>query len=180
MSVVLTPIALLLVIYANASAYSAANWTRLTEPDGASYHPMWEWVLMLELGGNLALLGASLPVLLLFFQRRSSLPRVYIGVLVASLLLQFVQVWGTFVLPDVAVEESTEAIHGAIRSLFALLIWGSYFRVSERVRSTFTQRLRGSTLQITGPDRRPEHLSASDSGAAGAAPSVLPSASGSS
>lgn len=144
---VLTPIALLVLILASASAYSVPTWTSLTDPDGAGYHPMWEWVLLLELGGNLALLVASVPVLLLFFQRRTSLPHAYIGVLVGSLLIQVFQIWTAFVLPDMEVKDRTEAITAAVRVLISLLIWGSYFRVSERVRSTFTHRLRGGGLE---------------------------------
>jgi len=141
LGVLMTPFALLFLIYASLPAYSASRWFELTDPAGDSYHPMWVWSLGVELGGNLLMLGVSVVLLLLFFRRRSSLPRVYVGVLVASLALQVFDTATVFALPDLSRAIRSQSMRDSVGAIFSLLIWGSYFRLSERVRSTFTRRL---------------------------------------
>ncbi len=137
LGVVVVPIRLLLDITKLLPSYAADTWAQLTTVGASAYHALWAPVLLFELAANLGHLVFSLLLLVMFFQKRRGVPRLYIVLLVASVAIQFI---------DFALAQMIPAAAGAItskewgelgRGVFAAAIWGSYFHVSERVKATF-------------------------------------------
>jgi len=75
-------------MWGTLATYNADTWARLTLPGSESYNPWWAPFLLTELACNIALTVFWVLLPLLFFRRRSSLPRFYIAVRGASLLVR--------------------------------------------------------------------------------------------
>lgn len=140
--VVLMPFHAMSGLYQLLPALGSENWSRLTSFGSADYHALWAPLLLFELGVTLAQLVAGVLLIILLFKRRSSTPRVYIAVLAASFLAMVVDVFAATQVPGAEAAVSGEDITSITRTLFALLLWGTYFLVSKRVRSTFIRRWR--------------------------------------
>ena len=90
----------------------------------------------------------SVLVLIQFIKRRSSLPLLYILMLVFS----FLTTLGEYLLYDPLSEyliydsSGTEMANMAGRTFFALVIWAPYFSISKRVKTTFTRRYKKSEI----------------------------------
>ncbi len=84
------------------------------------------------------LLPTSILLLVLLFQRRTSLPWVYIGVAALALAVDLVLLGMEAGLDDLATEDGREsAIPGQV---IRLLLWGWYMLASQRVKATFVCR----------------------------------------
>lgn len=135
--VVVAPIRLLLEMTQLMPSYAADTWAQLTIVGASAYHAMWAPLLLFELAANLGLLVFSLLLLVMFFQKRRGVPRLYITVLVASVAVQFIDM-GLAQLIPAAAEGVTHKEWGELaRGVLAAAVWGSYFHVSERVKATF-------------------------------------------
>lgn len=121
-------------------ALASDNWARLTTFGNADYHALWAPLLLFELGVNLAQLVAGVLLIILFFKRRSSTPRVYVAVLAASFLALVADVLAATQVPGAEAKLSAEDITNITRTLTSLALWGTYFLVSKRVKSTFVRR----------------------------------------
>ncbi len=123
--------------------YAAESWARLTTPGGAAYHALWAPALYVELLLYMAQILYILLLVLLFFQRRSSLPRLWIAGLVVFPLLWGLSTWLGLSIPAVRQETNTaDTIKEFLRAAATALVWGLYFLRSARVRATFTRRRR--------------------------------------
>jgi hypothetical protein len=149
LGLLLLPFAILFLLAVSAENYFGAQWGELTRMGGASYHPLWAPALLLELTGMLAQLVFGLLLLTLLLKKRSSLPRLYIGYMITITLVSL----GLFLilgqLPIEQVEVRKEATQDLMSSVGELILWGIYFSVSVRVKSTF--RVRRQANQ-TGPE----------------------------
>ena len=135
--VVALPLRILVDLGKTMPSFAAESWAVLTTAGSAAYHPMWAPVLLFELGTNLAQFVFSLLLLLVFFKKRRSAPFLYIGVLGASLLLHATDLVLAGTIPAAAAEIGPKDWSDLARFAAALAIWGSYFRVSKRVKATF-------------------------------------------
>ena len=140
--IVLMPFLAMSGLFQLLPTLASDNWSRLTSFGSTDYHALWAPLLLFELGVNLAQLVAGILLIVLFFKRRSSTPRVYIAVLAASLLALVVDVFAATQVPGADATVSAKDITGILRTLVALSLWGTYFLVSKRVRSTFVRRWR--------------------------------------
>ena len=122
-----------------ASVYMVDNWEALTSSQSSSYHPLWAPYLIFSLLGNFTLFVFSILLLVLFFQRRRVVPKMYIIFMVTALIIGAIDLAGTKVLPDVEESARRDAAKQVSRSVIALAIWGSYFLVSRRVKATFVR-----------------------------------------
>jgi len=138
--IVAGPLHMLYDLWGTLPAYSADTWARLTLPGSDAYSPWWAPFLLTELGCNIVLcvFWGLLPVL--FFRRRSSLPRFYIAVLAASLLVRLVD---DFAASAMSAENPVDPKELAIflRDVLSSGLWSWYFLVSRRVAATFVRRL---------------------------------------
>lgn len=121
-------------------AFAADNWARLTVHGGADYHPLWAPALLFDLVLIIAQLVGAALVLVLFFHKRRSTPRVYIAFVLLSLAGATAGTLGLTVLPDSA-PSSKDWIELA-RTAVAAAIWCPYWLLSKRVRATFTRAWR--------------------------------------
>lgn len=138
--------------------FTVGNWTRLTDPESADYHPLWSSALLGELVLNLALLAGSAVLLALMLRRRTSVPRCYIGWILLA--------WAA-ALFEAGVTTQIEAMRDAwgpknwgrlAGAFISGVVWMSYFGLSQRVRATFVRRRKPD---LTGPEPPAEqHLSA--------------------
>ncbi|RZL11734.1 MAG: DUF3857 domain-containing protein [Rubrivivax sp.] len=146
LGVVLAPFRLVQAIAEILPSYAAGPWAALTTPGTAAYHPLWAPVLLFEMGMNLALLVCSLLLLVLFFRKRSSAPRLYIGFMglsIVVLLTDYCLVQSmSLAQHQVSAKEWSELGRNSLWGL----IWMAYFLKSERVKKTFVNTWRPAVL----------------------------------
>lgn len=134
--VVAFPVMTLKFLIDTGPSFALDVWTNLTVAGNAGYHPLWAPALLFELSANLALLVFSTLLVILFFQKRRNVPRIYIGISVLGICISLGDLLLTSNIPAAA-EFGNDEWRELGKSIFRLLVWGSYFLVSRRVKSTF-------------------------------------------
>lgn len=115
------------------------TWVALTTPGEEAYHPLWQPALLAELALAAIFLVYSILLLVLFFKKKYTLPRL----MVYFYLFNFVAGAGLYLLfrgiPAMDEEVLSEyGSHVGRAGVFGLL-WGAYFLRSKRVKATFTR-----------------------------------------
>lgn len=139
--VLLAPLRIGSALLNNLSLYAVDTWSALTTWGSAQYHAMWAPVLLFELASNVALVVFGLLLAVLFYQRRSSLPKVYIGFMSTMLALMVIDLALLQCLPEAAQAAGRQGATTLAHSLVWAVIWGRYFMVSQRVKATFVRGL---------------------------------------
>ena len=91
----------------------------------------------LLLVANILLFTAWVVTTVFLFQHKRAFPKLYIGLVAATLILNFgtvflaVQYFGQSLEPD--------DIKATVQPVMSLVIWGPYMLVSKRVKNTFTK-----------------------------------------
>jgi transglutaminase-like putative cysteine protease len=117
-------------------------WSRLTVAGGAHYSVWWAPTLLLELAANVLMLVFSVLVALLFFRKRSSLPRAWIAFAGVSITLRMLDAWAASAMPEVSNTSTSLAENVTlVRDAVSAALWAWYFVVSARVSATFVERL---------------------------------------
>jgi hypothetical protein len=138
--VVSTPIRMLvsaLPVY--WSIFTDGTWQAITSKSSEFYNPYFARLVVGEVIVNLILFGLSICLIYLFFKKHHRFPRLYIYMLIGSLLFVFLDAWlVSKVFPGIPFFDAEMALPlwGA---LFGALIWVPYMLVSERVRLTFVE-----------------------------------------
>lgn len=145
--VTLQPVRILIDFSQTLSAYSTDTWAALTTPGGQSYHPAWAPLLLGELGFNLAMIVFSLLLVIMFYQKRRIVPRFYISLAIAGILIQLVDLTAAEQMPITMDQDHSKDWKKLFRSVLQAMIWGSYFLVSKRVKSTFLETCPASRRQ---------------------------------
>ena len=127
---------LALTLIGNTSVWASDRWAALTTYGNANYDAMWAPCLLFELIAILGLLVFSVLLAVLFFQRRRSLPIVYVAFLIAGLGENIVEQVLLSLLP-IASSDHSKVLEGLTRTAVGSVIWISYFLNSKRVKSTF-------------------------------------------
>jgi hypothetical protein len=104
-------------------------------PQGESCHPLYAPRLMVELLGNILLLGLSVLALGLFFTKRRTFPNVFIALAVSNAAFLILDDVGCALIP--ALKASAGNHKEAIRAVFYAIIWSAYMVKSQRVKATF-------------------------------------------
>lgn len=125
-----------------ANAMSIDKWSVLTTYGSSTYNVWWAPMLLFELAVNSVQFVFSLLLLVLFFQRRSSFPRVAILLLLVALVLQAGDLMLASLLPTIKTkpEDIAQTVHVAI----GVTVWAAYLLRSRRVKATFVKRYRVS------------------------------------
>jgi hypothetical protein len=135
--IVVNPIRLLLPIGKLIPILFEGKWKILTTPGTTAYHPMWAPSIIFELVGNIAFLVFSIVLAILFFQKRSVLPKVITTFLLLSLAFVVVDFLLANSIPVVASQGNQGPLGEIVRSIIVCLIWVPYFQISKRVKGTF-------------------------------------------
>jgi len=154
------PIRLLAEMVDQMPVFALSTWNSLTTPGAASYHPAWAPLLLGELALNITQLAASLLLIVLYLNRRSSFPRVAIAFIVGTLVLFYLDTLAYAAVTGEGLEPEfkREIGFGVVRSA----VWIAYLVSSVRVRKTF---VRGAERAVSDaivdlPDEGPELPSA--------------------
>lgn len=115
----------------------AGVWEQITTPGTELYHSLLGPLMIFEAIGNVAILIASLVLVVLFFTKSRHLPRLIIIVMLAGVLFQFAVQTVAEYIPATASSGDITEFKGLVQSIFACLIWVPYFLVSVRVKNTF-------------------------------------------
>lgn len=118
--------------------FNLAGWIELTTPGKSSYHPMWAPCIIFELIFKLGFVAFVILLLVLFKERRSSFPGLYILLLAANIVFMLFELFITYKMPKVdANDTSSEILNGFVRSIISGAIWIPYMLKSWRVKETF-------------------------------------------
>lgn len=142
LGIVIQPLKILKGVIEQMPAYAADSWMRLTTVGQTNYDALWAPVLLFELVANLSMLVFSVVLLILFFQRRSSVPRVYLAFQGGALIVAVLDMMAANLIPVAKHEEVSSALKPVIQQAFVLVLWGSYLMTSKRVKATFVKTWR--------------------------------------
>ena len=129
-----------LTLHFDPDAWAAAPTTTLT----AWARPIAHFYLVSCLALSVILACLTVVVLVLFFQKRTSVPRAYPALTWGFVLLSTLIVAGMKTDDPVAAD-----VFGLARDVASGAIWTAYFLVSQRVRATFTNP--GPAVAVTTP-----------------------------
>jgi hypothetical protein len=115
----------------------------------------------IELGGNFLIAGWMLLNLILLFSRARAFRASALAFFVFSFLFTYGDTATAYLLlskydPSTKLADlvsDPQILVGLITSAVALLIWGSYVRVSERVNVTYLHRVKPESLKLVRGDR---------------------------
>lgn len=139
--VVLTPVIILYSLLADPSIYDAYSWATLWETEGLVGKPF-VLFMVVELIINYARVVYGVLLIILFFQRRTIVPRLMI-ILYAGTFLFLVldSVVALGLAPDLYTDqENQESYKDIFRAFISCAIWIPYFLISTRVKETFVKR----------------------------------------
>lgn len=142
LAIVLQPLKILKDVAELVPTYAADTWMHLTTVGQTAYHALWAPILLFELAANLGLLVFSVLLMILFFQRRSSVPRVFLAFQGGALIISVLDLMAAGLIPAAEHAASGSEWAKVIRQALALAIWGSYFMISQRVKATFVKTWR--------------------------------------
>ncbi|MFC4689543.1 DUF3857 domain-containing protein [Dokdonia genika] len=141
---VFTPIVILVQILSEDGYFDAYTWSALWNSEGLTGKPM-IILIAIEMIINVALIVYSFVVIILFFKRRTIVPRLmiilYAGTL-AFLILDSVAA-NALASDMFTPEENQESLKEIIKAIFRCAVWIPYFIMSERVKETFVKRAPG-------------------------------------
>ncbi|CAC9583847.1 hypothetical protein [uncultured Gammaproteobacteria bacterium] len=140
LGIVFSPVRIIAMIFPIYSEmFSNGPWEVLTTPGTEAYNPLWGPILIGEISINGALVIAWLFIAFLFFSKKKAFPKWYIGILLFTLSVIFIDALAIkSVMPNEPVFDP-ETIKEIGRTLIATLIWVPYMLVSKRVKATFTK-----------------------------------------
>jgi uncharacterized membrane protein len=142
LAVITNPLRVAKQLWELLPVFSHASWVSLTTVGGEAYSALWAPLLLFELFAELALLVFAVLMAVLFFRKRSNLPKVWISYCLASVCLMFFDAYLTSLLPANAGVETTASETAAMfRMVIVNIAWAAYFARSRRVRATFVERL---------------------------------------
>jgi hypothetical protein len=142
LGLIATPFKVGKVLLESAPAMTVEGWTLLSQPGSPAYHPLLAPVLLFELALNLTIAIGAVLTLWLMVKRRSSLPRVYIGLWLLMFTALMCDAVAYNTIPSLQGQWTDKEIAESVRSAVFGAIWITYFLRSDRVRRTFVNRRR--------------------------------------
>jgi hypothetical protein len=150
LGVVINPIRLLVTLIPTYKPiFENGTWEMLTTEGSEAYTPFFSTLLVGEIAFNTIMVAASIYLIYLFFSKHFLFPKLYIGIVVVSLIFIPLDAWiVTKVFPGVPMfdpDTTTEFL----RSLVAGIIWIPYMLFSKRVQATFIENMPVKQMQPT-------------------------------
>ena len=146
--VVVSPIRLLAsLVQTYKPIFEDGTWEALTTVGSESYNPYFGSLLIGEIAFNTIIVAARIYLIYLFFSKHYLFPKLYIGIVAASLIFIPLDAWiVTKVFPGEPMFDP-ETTKEFMTSFIAGVIWVPYMLVSERVRITFVESMPNKALQ---------------------------------
>lgn len=119
--------------------FTTEVWSVLTSPESEHYHPMWSNILIFEALFNTVFLAFVIYILVLFYQKKSIVPRLFIIFYSLSFFFSFFNLLMLSQIPLARELLGEGVFRHTGRALLACAIWIPYFLRSERVRNTFVR-----------------------------------------
>ena len=139
LGLILSPVGILRTMSETLHLYTPQGWAHVIDSDGPGYRALWSITLIGELLGNLTLLAMDLLLLVLYFQKRATFPRLYIAFLVFNMCFQIADVAALQFIPSLAANLTAQDHRSAVRGVFGAIIWIAYMLKSRRVKATFVR-----------------------------------------
>jgi len=138
LGIVFSPVKIVTMVFPiYMEIFSNGSWELLTTAGTQYYNSMWMPYLLIEMIVNIVFLVTWLYIAFLFFTKKKLFKKVYIAMLVLSLLFIFLDAVSIrLILPDEPIFDP-DTTKELIRGLIAVLIWVPYVLVSKRVKLTF-------------------------------------------
>ena len=104
-----------------------------------AYHPLWQPLLIFELVFNILSLVFSILMVILFFQKRYTFPKIYIIYLFTTLAGLTIDYFVARAIPFIREQKTAKDSAEIIGYGISVVIWGLYFLKSQRVKNTFVE-----------------------------------------
>ena len=131
------------------SIFTDGTFQILTNAGSEAYHPLWGPLLIGEALYNSLMVLASAYLIYLFFSKHYLFPKVYIAIVVISLIFIPLDAWlGSFVITDEPMFDPATTKE-FVRTLIGGVIWIPYMLVSKRVKATFVEKVPNKQMQPT-------------------------------
>lgn len=139
---IITPFRLLWDFLVTNEFFSNQTWTGLYKLNN------WGMLSLItfELISNIILIIFSVLIMALFFQRRSSLPRLITVFYIVVVVIYTIDFVCAKILSDEVISAS-----GLLQALLTACIWVPYFNLSQRVNETFVERLNDDNDNLSAP-----------------------------
>lgn len=118
-------------------AFRSDTWEVLTSLTSQYYHPLWEPVLIFEAIYNVLFLFFCIFILINFYGKKSTLPRLMIIFYSVSLIIGVIDYLLVIQIPLASELEDGSSLRDIVKSVITCAIWIPYFMKSERVHNTF-------------------------------------------
>ena len=136
--IILAPIKISYFVYSTyGEIFSDGVWELLTTVGTEYYQQYFGTLLIIEISINILLSFAILYTAYLFFSKKITFPKWYIGILIFTILFMIIDALAVSVIfPDTEAFDESTTLELA-RSVVAAIIWIPYMLISVRVRNTF-------------------------------------------
>jgi len=136
--VVVSPLRLLSVLSTTyLPMFKDGTWEALTSPTSEVYNSAFSSLLIGEIFINSMVVLASIYLIYLYFSKKSFFPKLYIGLIVFSLIfIPLDAIIVSSIFPDIQVFDA-ETMKELGRSIIVGIIWIPYMLISKRVKNTF-------------------------------------------
>lgn len=140
--VVFTPIRLVVgLVSLYMPIFADGTWEALTTAGSDAYHPFWAPLIIGEIAFNSIMVVISLYMVYLFFSKHYLFPKVFIAVVIISLVFIPLDSWMVeSIFPGEGVFDPATTKE-FVRTLVAGLIWVPYMLLSKRVKATFVEKM---------------------------------------
>jgi hypothetical protein len=117
--------------------FTDGSWEALTLPSSASYIPYFGVFLISEILINTAMIIGGLYLIYLFFNKKSNLPKWYLGLALFSTSFIVLDAYIVSLLVSGVEVFDSETLREIARSFASLIIWSPYLIYSQRSKDTF-------------------------------------------
>ncbi len=134
----LTPFAAIYQLI-HAGTFNISQWKILTDPGFPSFNPGLGLFVLIEFLANLTLIAYAVLMNILLWMKRTSLPRLITVFYGYNLILLTMDLWviNLFGLGEI----NYASMQDVLRAFISSAVWIPYFLMSDRVKSTFTNRI---------------------------------------
>lgn len=112
-------------------------WEAVTSKGSEYYHPLWGPFMIAEIIINMLLLIFCIYIIVKFYGKKSTLPRLMIIFYIVNLAIIIVDYILVLQIPLLREMDNGDSIKEIVRAVLVCAIWTAYFTQSVRVKNTF-------------------------------------------